>query len=101
MTQGIWIPHCPKCGKFVADVTGYSRAERIEKVEGICRKHGFVDLTDQDWSADDFEYEESGLLESPEDTEKATKCFSCGNYFMAKNWYSPASCPICNRSRVD
>lgn len=52
--EGIWIPHCPKCGKFVGNVLAQTKAERIEKVEGFCKKHGIQDLTDQDWSADDF-----------------------------------------------
>jgi len=63
MTEGIWIPYCPKCGKFVSDVGAHLINERIERVEGICKQHGFVDLTDQDWSGDDFEYEETEGIE--------------------------------------
>ncbi len=57
MTEGIWIPYCPKCGKFVSDVVAHMKAEQVEKVEGSCKKHGVMNLTGQDWSADDFEEE--------------------------------------------
>ena len=60
MTEGIWIPHCPLCGKFVSNVIAWTKGERIETVEGKCKKHGDVDITDQDWEGDNFEYNGKG-----------------------------------------
>jgi hypothetical protein len=46
---------CPKCGRFVGRILGtVSEAIGLVKVEGICKTHGEVDLTEQDWSHDDF-----------------------------------------------
>jgi len=47
--------HCPKCGKFCGSI----RAQLdpfggIRRVEGVCRTHGRVDLTEQDWTYEEF-----------------------------------------------
>jgi hypothetical protein len=47
--------HCPKCGKFCGKITGHGNCELgLIKVTGICKTHGEVDLTHQEWSFDDF-----------------------------------------------
>lgn len=45
---------CPKCGKFLAEVTAYCIGpdRAIAKVAGKCKQHGEVYPTDWDW--DDF-----------------------------------------------
>ena len=51
--------HCPKCGKFCGNIVGQiSEAEGLSKVEGDCKTHGTVDLTDQSWAYEDFDCEE-------------------------------------------
>ena len=51
--------HCPKCGRFCGSITGYGGDEiGLQKVTGICKKHGLVNLTNQEWSYDDFWGEE-------------------------------------------
>ena len=52
--------HCPECGKFVGDIraTVSGIDEDITKVTGVCKKHGKVDVTDQDWIYEDFFPEE-------------------------------------------
>jgi hypothetical protein len=51
---------CPKCGRFVGKITASinDRAGILFSVSGICKHHGEVDLTAQDWSYEDFEPEE-------------------------------------------
>jgi len=47
--------NCPKCGKFVGNIEATRNGlEYITKVEGICKTHGKVDLTDQEWDYDEF-----------------------------------------------
>lgn len=50
--------HCPKCGKFCGDITGYGNCQGLQKVTGVCKIHGKVDLSKQDWGFDDFFSEE-------------------------------------------
>jgi len=49
---------CPKCGRICGRIVGYFLSEYfgggLEKVFGVCKKHGRVDLTDQDWSYEEF-----------------------------------------------
>ncbi len=47
--------HCPRCGRFCRDIIGLVSDLGLEKVEGKCKKHGKVDLTNQEWSYDDFD----------------------------------------------
>jgi len=54
--------HCPKCGRFCGSVTArYDRNGGIASVDGICRVHATVDLSEQDWEWDDFEGHKVGL----------------------------------------
>jgi hypothetical protein len=46
--------HCPACGKFCKNIIGTANSEKLVKVEGTCKIHGVVDLTDQSWSYEDF-----------------------------------------------
>ncbi len=50
--------HCPKCGKFCKAIQGWFKGlageESLYKVTGICKKHGKVDLTHEEWDYDDF-----------------------------------------------
>jgi len=49
------IGKCPKCGRFCGDITAHlNRDGAIRFVIGVCKKHGAVDLTDQDWCYEDF-----------------------------------------------
>jgi len=50
--------HCPKCGRFCGKIVGTIRNEGLDKVTGICRMHGEVDLSDQDWGYEDFDEED-------------------------------------------
>ena len=51
---------CPECGKFVKDVEAlveevlFIDEKKITKVTGVCAKHGKVDLTNEDWSYEEF-----------------------------------------------
>lgn len=46
---------CLECGRFVKNVRCvYDMDKTIHKVEGFCSIHGAVDLTNADWSWDDF-----------------------------------------------
>ena len=46
---------CPKCGKFVGNITAWVNGlDEITKVEGDCKVHGTVDVTDQDWCYEQF-----------------------------------------------
>lgn len=48
--------HCPKCGRFVKEISIFANGlDEIVKVEGVCKKHGIVDVTNQDWDYDDFD----------------------------------------------
>lgn len=47
--------HCPRCGRFCGDITFFYNDYGIQRVTGVCAKHGEVDLTQQDWSYDDFD----------------------------------------------
>lgn len=51
--------HC-HCGRFVGNIkaTIVGIDDRIIKVTGVCKKHGVVDITDQDWTYEDFFPEE-------------------------------------------
>ena len=54
--------HCPKCGKFCADITAtINELEGVKSVTGKCKKHQAVDLTNQEWSWEDFVREEKDL----------------------------------------
>lgn len=46
--------HCPKCGRFCGDIGAIANSEGLISVDGICKKHGTVDLTNQEWSWDEF-----------------------------------------------
>ena len=47
---------CLKCGRFCKDVVAtIDGLGNIKKVEGTCSKCGKVDLTNADWSYDDFD----------------------------------------------
>lgn len=48
------LGHCPKCGKFCANIIGHFNNEGLQKVMGVCKKHGKVDLSHQSWDADGF-----------------------------------------------
>lgn len=50
--------HCPQCGRFCGQIKGYGNAWGLVRVTGICKVHGEVDLTQQDWSYEDFFEEE-------------------------------------------
>ena len=46
---------CPICGRFCGQITPYGNESRgLWKVTGVCKHHGEVDLTKQEWAADDF-----------------------------------------------
>ena len=49
--------HCP-CGRFVGHITAEVSVsgidKKIVKVTEVCKKHGVVDVTDQDWIYEDF-----------------------------------------------
>ncbi len=46
---------CPTCGRFVSNVTATVNGFLdIIKVEGVCKRHGWIDATDQEWGYDDF-----------------------------------------------
>ena len=46
---------CPQCGKFCKDVFALMDADgNVKRVEGVCIKHGKVDLTNEDWSYEQF-----------------------------------------------
>lgn len=51
---------CPKCGRFcknvMAEINGF---DQIIRVDGDCKIHGKVDLTEAEWSYDDFSPPES------------------------------------------
>lgn len=49
---------CPKCGWFCADITATANEEGLQSVSGICRQHGKMDLSKQEWSWEDFFGEE-------------------------------------------
>ena len=47
--------HCPRCGRFCSGIIGRGSDIRgLFSVVGVCRRHGPVILTDQDWSWEDF-----------------------------------------------
>lgn len=47
---------CPVCGKFCSHIVAdMSECDGIKKVSGTCKKHGNVDLTEQDWSTEEFD----------------------------------------------
>jgi hypothetical protein len=47
--------HCPKCGYWVGAIVGTMNGlGELLKVTGVCKVHGEVDITSQDWSWDDF-----------------------------------------------
>ncbi len=47
--------HCPRCGRWCSAITGWGGEEEgLRRVTGICKVHGEVDLSKQDWSYDDF-----------------------------------------------
>lgn len=50
---------CPKCGWFCSGIrmTTSHFGECIGTVTGNCKQHGKVDLTDQEWSWEDFDTE--------------------------------------------
>lgn len=52
----LWRGQCPKCGNFCSKIIAYKSAkgDAISEVTGDCLTHGEVDLTDQEWEADDF-----------------------------------------------
>ena len=51
--------HCPKCGKFCGEIEALvNEIDGIKKVEGKCKAHGKVDLSDQSWGYEDFDNEE-------------------------------------------
>lgn len=61
---------CPICGKFVKDVRatlgydaeGYIGGEYIDRVEGVCKTHGLVNVKDNnEWDWDTFNFEEVGV----------------------------------------
>lgn len=56
--------HCPKCGRFVGNILGTTNdLNGLVRVEGNCKKHGTVDITDQEWSCEEFEeYRKEGLI---------------------------------------
>lgn len=48
--------HCPICGKWCAHIEGTISEEKgLTKVEGICKTHGRVDLSNQSWDIDSFD----------------------------------------------
>lgn len=49
------LGHCPICGKFCSNIIGHFNFGGLQKVYGICKTHGKVDLSNQSWSTDDFE----------------------------------------------
>ena len=49
------MPTCPRCHQFLAKVTAYFRGDEIERVTGICKRHGEVEPND--WDADMFDTE--------------------------------------------
>jgi len=52
--------NCPKCGRWVGQITGtinYALGELV-KVTGVCKHHGEVDLSEQAWDYDDFDHGE-------------------------------------------
>jgi len=52
------IGQCPKCGRFCSSIMGHFLPEHrgggLRFVTGVCKRHGAVDLTDQDFGYDDF-----------------------------------------------
>jgi len=53
--------HC-HCGRFVGNIKAKLTADNeITKVTGVCKKHGVVDVTDQEWCYEDF-FPEEGLI---------------------------------------
>ena len=49
---------CPECGKFTSKVTATINYERIIKVEGICKKHGLVDISGGSWAWENFDHKQ-------------------------------------------
>ena len=46
--------YCPKCGRFVkvrATVNGF---DEIVKIDARCKKHGKVDVSDQDYTYEEL-----------------------------------------------
>ncbi len=49
------LGHCPKCGKFCSNIQGEGNEYvGLARVTGICKVHGEVDLSSQDWGYEDF-----------------------------------------------
>ena len=47
--------HCPGCGRFCGGISAMGHEMMgLVGVTGICKTHGEVDLTGQEWSWDDF-----------------------------------------------
>lgn len=47
--------HCPKCGRFCGNIrAALNDFLGLFRVTGTCSIHGDVDLSDQDWSYDEF-----------------------------------------------
>lgn len=61
--------HCPLCGCFCGDIRFTHNDSRILRVTGVCARHGEVDLTQQNWSYDDFD-EEDGELVKPSSAQQ-------------------------------
>ena len=62
---------CPTCGRFIANVEATVNGfEHITKVEGICKTHGTVNVTNQEWGYDDFFPEKKiTLTDEPKESE--------------------------------
>ena len=50
------VAQCPQCGRFLSHVSAIIRGEEvIERVEGYCRRHGYVrDAQGEFWWEDFF-----------------------------------------------
>lgn len=51
------LGHCPKCGRFCGNIKGTIKGGidgYLEKVSGVCKTHGEVDLSGEPWGWDDF-----------------------------------------------
>lgn len=53
--------HCPVCGRFVGGIEAMARDTGLAYVYGKCKRHGYVDITSQDWSWEDFFNEGDGM----------------------------------------
>ena len=47
--------NCPKCGKWCGNIEGVvGEVIGLKSVSGVCKDHGKVDLSHQEWGFDDF-----------------------------------------------